>query len=151
MRSRGVRQGAFVGRAARGVKSAREGLSAADELDDFQHVAGGERGRAICGLRNDLAIALDGEDGWSAQRWFDAMAPYFEEHGTLGTGPDARNPALLVVDEHPIEHPGCWLVSQILDDPAGDRDWRITAEVDLAASDQSGRAIVRILAAAPHT
>ena len=94
--------------------------------------------------------ALDGEDGWSAQRWFDAMAPYFEEHGTLGTGPDARNPALLVVDEHPVEHPGCWLVNQILDDPAGDRDWRITAEVDLAASDESGRAIVRILAAAPH-
>ncbi len=30
------------------------------------------------------------------------------------------------------------IVRQVLDDPAGDRDWAITAEVDLAASDEQG-------------
>ncbi len=50
--------------------------------------------------------ALDGDDGWTAQRWFDAMAPYFDQHGTVGIGADARNPALLMVDEHPVDHPG---------------------------------------------
>jgi hypothetical protein len=37
-----------------------------------------------------------------------------------------------------------WKVRQILDDPAGDHDWGITAEVDLAASDEQGIAVVRI-------
>jgi superfamily II RNA helicase len=88
--------------------------------------------------------ALDGDDGWNAQRWFDAMVPYFEAHGTLDIGPDARNPALVLIDEHPLDHPGCWFVHQILNDPAGDHDWRIFALVDLAASDDAGRAVIHI-------
>jgi len=93
--------------------------------------------------------ALDGEDGWTAQRWFDALAPYFTEHGTLGTGADARNPALLLVDEHPADHPGHWAVRQILHDPADDHDWRIRALVDLAASDEEGRAVIHVLDVSP--
>ncbi|WP_421121755.1 DEAD/DEAH box helicase [Aquihabitans daechungensis] len=88
--------------------------------------------------------ALDADDGWTAQRWFDALAPYFEEHGTIGIGSDARNPALLLVDEHPADHPGCWRVRQILDDPSDDHDWRIHALVDLAASDEAGRVVVHV-------
>ena len=34
---------------------------------------------------------------------------------------------------------------QILDDPAGDHEWTITAEVDLDASDEAGVAVVRVL------
>ena len=33
---------------------------------------------------------------------------------------------------------------QILDDPAGDHDWGISAEIDLAASDELGAAAVRV-------
>ena len=33
---------------------------------------------------------------------------------------------------------------QIFDDPAGDHDWGINAEVDLAASDEVGAAVVRV-------
>ena len=40
--------------------------------------------------------------------------------------------------------PGSWAVRQILDDPAGDHDWGISAEVDLAASDEAGAAVLRI-------
>jgi hypothetical protein len=37
-------------------------------------------------------------------------------------------------------------VRQIFDDPAGDHDWGIGAEVDLAASDQAGAAVLRVIA-----
>jgi hypothetical protein len=36
------------------------------------------------------------------------------------------------------EHPGRWLVRQVLDDPEGWHDAAIVAEVDLAASDEAG-------------
>jgi len=32
----------------------------------------------------------------------------------------------------------------VLDDPAGDRDWAVVAEVDLDASDEAGTAVVRV-------
>jgi len=35
-------------------------------------------------------------------------------------------------------------VRQILDDPAGDHDWGFTAEVDLAASDEAGEAVLTL-------
>jgi superfamily II RNA helicase len=84
---------------------------------------------------------LDAESGWSADDWEDALAPYWEEHADIGTGPDARGPALLVIEARP----DTWLVRQILDDPAGNHDWHITAEIDLEASDANGAAAVRIL------
>jgi hypothetical protein len=83
---------------------------------------------------------LDGESGWDAQRWERALAPYFDRHGELGTGPDARGPALLLIDQRSDR----WLVRQVLDDPAGDRDWGIGAQVDLAASDEAGEAVINI-------
>jgi superfamily II RNA helicase len=84
---------------------------------------------------------MDGADGWTAVEWSAAMEDYFAEHGTLLTGADARGPALLVVDERPDR----WHVRQIFDDPAGDHDWGISAEVDLAESDETGRAAVHVL------
>ena len=78
--------------------------------------------------------ALDAEDGWDAGAWAEALEPYFDEHDEIGTGPDARGPAMLIIDEQP-DH---WAVRQIFDDPAGDHDWGISAEVDLAASDEAG-------------
>jgi len=40
-------------------------------------------------------------------------------------------------------------VRQILDDPAEDRDWAISAWVDLAASDERGEPVVHIDAVGP--
>ncbi|MPZ28572.1 MAG: DUF3516 domain-containing protein [Micromonosporaceae bacterium] len=87
---------------------------------------------------------LDGEAGWDAEAWEQALAPYFAEHGEIGTGPDARGPALLLIDAG--QQPGRWLVRQILDDPAGDHDWGFSAEVDLPASDEAGEAVLRVTA-----
>src|SRR5215471_8766117 len=83
---------------------------------------------------------LDAETGWDAEAWADALEPYFAEHDEIGTGADARGPALLIIDEQP----GRWSVRQIFDDPAGDHDWGISAEVDLAASDTAGTAVMRV-------
>jgi hypothetical protein len=83
---------------------------------------------------------LDGEAGWDAAAWQAALAPYFGEHADIGTGADARGPALLIIEELP----GRWQVRQIFDDPAGDHDWGFTAVVDLAASDEAGEAVVTV-------
>jgi superfamily II RNA helicase len=83
---------------------------------------------------------LDAASGWDVDAWQDAMEGYFEEHDSLGTGPDARGPALLMIEREP----DVWKVRQIFDDPAGDHDWGISAEVDLAASDEAGFAAVRV-------
>jgi hypothetical protein len=52
---------------------------------------------------------------------------------------DARGPALLVVTEAGRE----WRLRQIIDDPAGDHDWAITAEVDLDECDEAGELVLR--------
>lgn len=85
---------------------------------------------------------LDAESGWDADAWADAMDAYWDEYEELGTGPDARGPKLLQIEEQP-QH-GLWKVRQVFADPEGDHDWGISAEVDLAASDEEGRAVVRL-------
>lgn len=85
---------------------------------------------------------LDGGAGWDEDAWGEAMDKYWDEYEELGTGPDARGPKLLKIDED-AEH-GLWRVRQTFADPNGDHDWGISAEVDLAASDEEGRAVVRV-------
>ena len=83
---------------------------------------------------------FDGAAGWTADAWREALEPYFDEHDDIGTGPDARGPARLLI----TEEPGRWVVRQILDDPAGDHDWGFSAIVDLAASDEVGEAVLTL-------
>jgi superfamily II RNA helicase len=90
--------------------------------------------------RFDELGELDAADGWDAAAWQEALAAYFAEYDRIGTGPDARGPALLMIDAGRDR----WTVRQILDDPAGDHDWGISAEVDLPASDEAGTAVVRV-------
>jgi superfamily II RNA helicase len=90
---------------------------------------------------------LDAASGWDAEAWAAAMEPYFEEYESIGTGPDARGPALLKIDVEP----GRWLVRQTFDDPSGDRDWGISAVVDLEASDEAGVAVLEVTAVGPLT
>jgi hypothetical protein len=85
---------------------------------------------------------LDAGSGWDADRWEDALDAYFDEHDDIGTGPDARGPNLLII----TEEKGLWRVRQIFDDPAGNHDWGISAEVDLDGSDETGTAVLRVTA-----
>ncbi|RNE63736.1 DEAD/DEAH box helicase [Cryobacterium tepidiphilum] len=92
--------------------------------------------------------ALDGASGFTENVWAEAMDGYYAEHDELLTGPDARSSALLILDEGPAGAgtDGVWTARQIFDDPAGDHDWGISAEVDLAASDEAGEAVARVTA-----
>ncbi|WP_239376243.1 MULTISPECIES: RNA helicase [unclassified Frankia] len=92
--------------------------------------------------RYDDLGALDADAGWDRDRWAQALQPYFDLHGEIGTGPDARGPGLLIINTEP----GRWTLRQIFDDPAGDHDWGISAEVDLAASDEAGAAVLHVTA-----
>ena len=95
----------------------------------------------LAALRRHVDLgALDADSGMSEEAWRGALEDYFDEHTDIGTGPDARGPQWLQI----TEEAGRWLVRQVVDDPAGDRDWAITAEVDLAASDEAGEAVVRV-------
>lgn len=91
--------------------------------------------------RWDELGALDAASGWTADRWAEIGEEYFDEHAEVGTGADARGPALLIFDKQPQ----VWRVRQILDDPAGDHDWGFDVEVDLTASDEEGAAVLRIV------
>ncbi|MFV0318966.1 MAG: DEAD/DEAH box helicase [Microbacterium sp.] len=98
--------------------------------------------RVQLAARDDVVAlgALDPELGESG--WDTALDAYFAVHDDILTGADARSAALLIIDASgPV-----WTVRQIIDDPAGDHDWGISATVDLAASDEAGEAIVVVTA-----
>ncbi|MEO3785413.1 DUF3516 domain-containing protein [Actinocorallia sp. B10E7] len=80
------------------------------------------------------------ETGWTAEDWEDAVLDYFDEHEELPAGPEARGPAFLEIKEEP----GVWHARQIIADPEGHHDWSMTFDVDLAASDETGTAVLHI-------
>ena len=73
------------------------------------------------------------------------MDDYWDEYDDLGIGAPARAAGLVMI----TRSADTWSVRQTFDDPAGDRDWGISAEVDLAASDEDGTAIVWVSAVEP--
>jgi hypothetical protein len=86
--------------------------------------------------------ALEVESGSSTtgEDWREALDAYFAEHDAIDTGPDARGPQMLLVEKNERT----WEVQQIIGDPAGDHDWRITATVDLVASDEEGELVLDV-------
>jgi superfamily II RNA helicase len=83
----------------------------------------------------DALIELDPAFG---SAWATALDAYFADHDEIGTGADARGPALLVL----AEDGRTWTARQIFEDPAGDHDWGMSATIDLDASDEAGQAVV---------
>jgi superfamily II RNA helicase len=83
-------------------------------------------------------LPADGDE-WTAQRFEQAMAPFFDENATLRVDPTARAP-----QNTRIEHTatGTWEIVQVLCDPAGNDDWALSCWVDLQASAKAGRPIL---------
>ncbi len=103
-------------------------------------------------VRNELfrrvqLAALDHDDELAlldpGPMWPDALNRYYAEHDEILTGPAARSPRLITIDETDAAA-GVWRVEQTIDDPEGHHDWRIRAEVDLEASAEEGSAVVRV-------
>ncbi|WP_424937180.1 MULTISPECIES: DEAD/DEAH box helicase [Bacteria] len=129
--------------------------------------------RVQLAAREDVEALATLDPEFGAAGWDAALDAYFAEHDEILTGPDARSTALLLLDETGGTAAGSpdadapdtgagggeeeprgvrtavarvWSVRQILDDPAGDHDWGISARVDLDASDEAGEAIVTVTA-----
>lgn len=89
--------------------------------------------------KDDELVELDPEVDWPA-----ALDAYFDEHDVLLAGGPARSPALCVIDDSSTAA-GVWTLEQVIDDPEGNHDWRIRAEVDLEESVETGSAVVRVV------
>ncbi len=76
------------------------------------------------------AIANDGEaaEPWTAERFTQAMAPYYAAHAALLATPAARRPSLTRID---ALGPRRFRAQQTLLDPEGDEDWSLDCIVDL--------------------
>ncbi|WCD93236.1 DEAD/DEAH box helicase [Microbacterium sp. nov. GSS16] len=96
--------------------------------------------RVLLAAREDVESLASLDPDFGAEGWNDALDAYFAEHDEIFTGADARSPHLLLIEQGAQQ----WTVRQILDDPAGDHDWGISATVDLAASDEAGEAVVAV-------
>jgi superfamily II RNA helicase len=119
----------------------------------FQKVRLAARDRAdeLASLDAAAAALTDppGKIAMRAPAWRDALDAYWDEYEDLNAGPEARSPALLVIDrDPPAAGPDAgrrWRVRQIVDDPEGNHDFAFVAEVDLDGSDQAGEPVVRTL------
>ncbi len=87
-----------------------------------------------------LEAAAPGGD-FTRDDWDRAIEDYYAEHKQVLTDADARGPDLLTVSRDDA----VWRATQTIHDPAGHHDWVIEAEVDLAASDDAGEAVVRTM------
>jgi superfamily II RNA helicase len=82
--------------------------------------------------------ALD--TGLSQQEWEEALDAYYDVHDDIGIAGNARAASMVLISEET----GVWRVRQIIDDPAGDHDWQLSADVDLAASDEAGQVVLTV-------
>lgn len=100
--------------------------------------------RVLLAERADYAELgrLDAESGFDEKAWETAIEDFYDEYGDLLVDQTARGREYIDI----VPGSTTWSVRQILADPDGNRDWAIDAEVDVAASDETGDVVVRILA-----
>jgi superfamily II RNA helicase len=85
-----------------------------------------------------------GRPAMTKAAWEEALGAYWDEYESMGSGPAARSPELLMIDRSGAsDTPRTWTVRQIVDDPEGNRDFAIVATVDLDASDAAGEPVIR--------
>ena len=86
------------------------------------------------------------------EAWDAALGSYREEYESIGSGPDASSPKVLMIDRNGGAGAGAtrtWAVRQIIDDREGHHDFAIVATVDLDASDAAGEPVIRTASFGP--
>jgi hypothetical protein len=73
-------------------------------------------------------VAEDNE--WTADRFAEALQPYWAEYDAIQIGPDARSSGQLKIERRDDE----WDLTQILLDPDDHRSWHLQFKIDLPAS-----------------
>ena len=82
-----------------------------------------------------------GDTTWNANSIREAIAPYWDDHPVMPTDSHARGGGFFVLDDNT---PDMWQVTQTIADPEGFNEWVLEGRVDLAASREEGRAVVRL-------
>ena len=93
--------------------------------------------------RVDELGELDGEWGWRAPRWRQALDAYFEVHDEVLLDGDARSMDYLLINDADERTDHVWHVRQTFRDPEGDRDFGIAADVDLDETQELGEVVFR--------
>ena len=93
-------------------------------------------------LEPSALAELDANSEWTAERFAEALAPYWSEYDAIDIGPEARSAAQLQIQRADQQ----WQVTQILLDPNADRSWHMRLEVDLDASREAARPVLALLA-----
>ncbi|MFN2320100.1 MAG: DUF3516 domain-containing protein, partial [Dermatophilaceae bacterium] len=145
------------------VNPAQALLAAGDIAPPVRPVTGNERAFTVM-IRNAMfhRVELASRDRWEvlgelearvaeltdppqkvvmdAQTWNDALGEYYDAHDSIATDQEAHSPQLLQIEKMS----DMWRLRQVIVDPNGDKDWGITAEVDLRASDEVGAAVLTV-------
>ncbi|MDO5646026.1 MAG: DUF3516 domain-containing protein [Dermabacter sp.] len=90
--------------------------------------------------REERLGALDGADGFTTERWADAMDEFYDAYDHVVTEDRARLPRYLRIEQESTR----WLVSQIVMDPEENNDFVIQAVVDLKATDEAGELVLAV-------
>jgi len=99
--------------------------------------------RALARRDYDKARAVlseDAGDEWTDDRFDEALAPYFEAYGEIRTDPQARSPTHVSIEPHAT----LWRVHQTLLDPDGNGDFFLDLDVDVDASRDEGRPVLKL-------
>ncbi len=84
--------------------------------------------------REEQLGELDGESGWTADRWGEAMDDFYDAHDHVVIEDFARKSEYLRIERESRR----WLVTQTIVDPEGDNDFVMQATVDLEQTDEEG-------------
>ncbi len=82
------------------------------------------------------------EHSWTAHRFADELAPYFEAHGGIDLTPQARQAHNTVLRK--TEHQQ-WVVMQKIIDPEGDEDWGLDCRIDLSRIEDREAPLLELL------
>jgi hypothetical protein len=92
---------------------------------------------------DEIVADADRELWPDGEALIEAVQPYWAEYDEIRTDPGARAGELFHFDR------STGRVSQILRDPDDTNEWRIEAVVDLAASADEARVVLRLVSVAP--
>ena len=116
-------------------------FTAAVRTEVFTFLRAWSRGADVAALAV-LADASGGEWPWTAARLRAAAEAYQAEHARMRTDPEARN--LRHTHVTPASDGRTWRVQQVLVDPELHNDWVADFVVDLAASREAERPVLRL-------
>jgi superfamily II RNA helicase len=86
-----------------------------------------------------MVSAAPGDEPWTADRFAQSMAPFFEAHAGIRTDARARATDRTLVRK---SERGTWGIVQVMSDVDEDDDWALSASIDLEASAREGKPVI---------